>query len=140
MKATITCGLSIALLACGISAALADDGAFPRALAAAEIQKLYGDRASLIDAAGVKGHFRYEVMTDGRLIGHNLDLIGSAAAANGTSDGKWRVDAANNKVCHEWANPRWQNACFAVLQTGPAAYEWSPTGSPGGTKFTLSPK
>ncbi|HEX8986678.1 MAG TPA: hypothetical protein VF816_01855 [Rhodocyclaceae bacterium] len=137
MNKKIAAAFAASLLAAGIAAA--EEPGAPRALTAADLQKLYGERAVVMTTTGPR-HLRYEVAPDGRMIGHNLDLIGGAAVASGTSDGKWRVDAAANKVCHDWTNGRWQSACFVVVQTGPDSYEWSLGGAPGGMKFTVAPK
>lgn len=137
----------LALLSVAVSPAAADEPAttpggsttYPRTLKAAELQKLYG-REAQVEAHAPNGKLRIEVMPDGGLVGHNESLIGGAAAQFGTSQGKWRVEAETAKLCHEWNNPRWKNTCFMVVETAPGAYEWSPRGEPGGTKFTLQTK
>ncbi len=135
MRNTIALTLSFAALAGAASIAAADEPAFPHALNAAELQKLHGERAVTMTTSGAR-HLRYEFMPDGRVVGHNTDLIGGAAVTAGTSDGKWHVDAAANKICFEWANGRWQNNCLGVIQTAADAYEWSPTG----LKLSFTPK
>ncbi|HEX8964008.1 MAG TPA: hypothetical protein VF801_13485 [Rhodocyclaceae bacterium] len=135
MNKSIALALSALALAAGASIAAADEAAFPHALTAAELQKLHGERAVTMTTSGAR-HLRYEFMPDGKVIGHNTDLIGGAAVAAGTSDGKWHVDAAANKICFEWANARWQNNCLGVVQTAADAYEWSPSG----LKLSFTPK
>jgi hypothetical protein len=135
MSSRIESALLVGALAIWTASAMADDTSYPRRLGAAEVQKLYGDREVRIDA----GKLNYDVKPDGTMIGHNTALIGGAAVQAGTSNGKWRVDTATGKICHDLDNGRWMSGCFVVTQTGDGSYEWSPTGSPGGMKFTVTP-
>lgn len=140
MHTEIRSALCIALLALFSQSALAQGAGsvtYPRTLKADELQKLYGEREATIEAGGARGGVRYSLWPDGRLQGAKEGMVGGAAAKAANSSGKWLVDAAAGKVCHEWSNPRWENGCAMVVETAPGSYEWSQDGQPSGRKFTI---
>jgi hypothetical protein len=110
-------------------------------LKAEELRKLYGEQKKLIQTVSAKGHnLTMDVYPDGRLYGHDTSLIGTAAVAGGNSDGKWRVDETENKVCHEWGNKFWTGGCRFVRPVGQDAYEWFGSAGRAGSRFTITPQ
>jgi hypothetical protein len=139
----------LAALLLVVGAALAEDaptsapvgGDRAPALKAEELRTLYGEQKKLIQTISAKGHnIVMDVYPDGRLYGHDTSLIGTAAVGGGNSDGKWRVDESENRVCHEWGNKYWTGACYFVRPVGQGAYEWFSSAGRPGSRFTIAPQ
>ena len=137
--------LALSLLALNCTSSFAqDNGDSPKAgfkvLNAEELQKLHGTSPVQIRAVRTRATFRYDLTPDGIAHGHNESLVASAAAAAGTSAGKWSIKEDQQRVCFEWSHPRWQNGCMKVIQFEDGSYAWSSDGKDLGNKFTITPK
>ncbi len=131
---TAAAGLCIAHGAFAADSADAQAANYPRMLTAAEIQKLYDENVT-IDAVLPKGRQHIEVHGES-LSGQAPDAFNTQASTSST--GTWKVDAADNRVCHSWQSKFWRDACFHVRQTGPDSYEYVPSANGPGFKFTVS--
>lgn len=105
---------------------------YPRIMSASEIQAFYGAREMTLEYEGRKGGtVSIRTRPDGTILGtrtgEGAGRIGMAAAKHAQSSGTWKVDAGQNKICHEWNDTAWTNTCFFLRQPGPNSHEYAPS-------------